>query len=85
MPNTSNEETCFKKNKSERKILSDRLSHINREHKYNKFVIKEATKDAENYYRTVRLSTGSAFNQPELNCQELEEISKYFGRTKKNL
>jgi hypothetical protein len=80
MPNTSSEETCFKKNKEARKLLSDRLSHINREHKYNNFVIKEATKDAESYYRTVRLSTGSAFNQPEFNSQDFEEISKLFGK-----
>lgn len=78
---TSNEEQSFVKNRIEQKLLNRRIGFINREHKYNTFLIKESTKDVENIYKAIRVSTGSAFNdQLEYSNKDINETSKNFGK-----
>ena len=71
-----NEEKSCVKNRVEQKLLNKRLGFIKREYDYNNFLLRETTKIAENEYKVVRLSTGSAFKDNNSNKNEFDQISK---------
>lgn len=76
---THNEEKCYVRNRVEQKLLNKRLNFIKREHKYNNYLLKELTKNAESENRLIRISTGSAFRDKSANVDDFDEISKNFG------
>ena len=64
------------KNRVEQKLLNKRLGFIKREHDYNSFLHRETTKTAENEHKIIRISTGSAFRDKNINKNEFDQISK---------
>lgn len=63
---TYNETNVVIKNRIENKRFMDHINVLTKEYKFNNDLIKSTTKSDENSYKTIRISTGSAFSKNDL-------------------